>query len=104
MYRITFLNKGQVYEVHARSVAQGNLYGFLEVSDMVFGERTTVVVDPAEERIKAEFEGVTSTFIPMHYVLRVDKVEREGKNKISKPDGDNVTPFPASYYGPKPAE
>ena len=48
MYRITFLNKGEVYEVYARSVGQGSLYGFLEVSEMVFGERTTVVVDPAE--------------------------------------------------------
>ena len=104
MYRITFLNKGEVYEVYARSVGQGSLYGFLEVSEMVFGERTTVVVDPAEERIQSEFEGVTSTFIPMHHVLRVDAVERQGKTRISSADGDNVTPFPASLYPTKPAE
>ena len=104
MYRITFLNKGQVYEVYARSVSQGALYGFLEISDMLFGERTTVVVDPVEERLQKEFEGVSSTFIPMHHVLRVDKVEREGKSKISKADGDNVTPFPASFYPHKPAD
>ena len=104
MYRITFLNKGQVYEVYAKSVSQGPLFGFLEISDMVFGERTTVVVDPVEERIKSEFEGVTSTFIPMHHVLRVDKVERQGKSRISKVDGDNVTPFPANYYPQKPAD
>lgn len=104
MYRITFLNKGQVYEVYARSVGQGELYGFLEVSEMVFGERTTVVVDPVEERIKTEFEGVTSTYIPMHHVLRVDAVQRQGKSKISAADGDNVTPFPASIYPNKPAD
>lgn len=104
MYRITFLNKGQVYEVYARSVGQGALYGFLEVSEMVFGERTTVVVDPVEERIKTEFEGVTSTYIPMHHVLRVDAVERQGKSRISAADGDNVTAFPASIYPNKPTE
>ena len=104
MYRITFLNKGQVYEIYARAVSQGELYGFLEVSGMVFGERTTVVVDPVEERIKSEFDGVTSTFIPMHHVLRVDKVARQGKSRITKPDGDNVTPFPAGLYSPNKAD
>ena len=40
----------------------------------------------------------------MHHVLRVDAVERQGKNRISSADGDNVTPFPASFYPNKPAD
>jgi len=34
-------------------VSHGNLFGFIEVEELVFGERSTVVVDPAEEKIKA---------------------------------------------------
>jgi len=31
-------------------VSHGSLFGFIEVEELVFGERTTVVVDPAEEK------------------------------------------------------
>ena len=54
LYKIIFFNQGKVYEIYARSVCQGSLFGFIEVEELVFGERTTVVVDPAEERLQAE--------------------------------------------------
>ena len=58
--------QGQVYEVYANSIAQGALFGFIEIEELVFGERSSVVVDPSEEKIKTEFEGVKRTHIPMH--------------------------------------
>jgi hypothetical protein len=66
---------------------------------LVFGERTTVVVDPSEERIKSEFEHVTRTFLPMHSIVRIDEVEKQGASKISKVEG-NVTQFPMPIYTP----
>ena len=94
------MNQGQVYEIYARSVAHGDLFGFIEVEQLVFGERTTVVVDPSEERIKSEFAGVKRIFIPMHAVLRIDEVEKQGVSKISKVEGGNVTQFPMPVYTP----
>ncbi len=44
----------------------------------MFGERSTVVVDPTEERIKAEFNEVKRTYLPMHSVLRIDEVKKQG--------------------------
>lgn len=100
LYKISFLNQGKVYEIYARSVAQGTLFGFIEVEKLVFGERSTVVVDPSEERIKSEFEGVRRTYLPMHSVLRIDEVEKEGVSKISKAEGGNITQFPVPVYTP----
>ena len=54
LYRIIFMNQGKVYEIYARSVGEGALYGFIDVEELVFGERTSVVVDPAEEKLKNE--------------------------------------------------
>lgn len=99
IYKIQFINQGQVYEIFARSVRQGELFGFLEVEKLVFGERTTVVVDPSEERIKNEFSGVRRTFIPLHSVIRIDEVEKQGISKISKPEG-NIAQFPVPVYAP----
>jgi hypothetical protein len=102
VYRIVFHNQGKLYELHARHVSHGEIYGFVEVADIIFGERTAVVVDPTEERLKSEFDDVKRTFVPLHAVVRIDEVEKEGANKIV-PAGDsasNVTPFPVPMYTP----
>jgi len=100
LYKVVFMNQGQVYEIYARSVGHGSLFGFVEIEELVFGKRTTVVVDPSEERIKSEFEGVKRTFLPMHSVIRIDEVDKEGTSKISKFEGGNVTQFPVPVYTP----
>ncbi len=96
IYKVLFLNQGQVYEVYARNVSQGGLFGFIEVEEMLFGERSQVVVDPSEERLKHEFEGVRRSYLPMHAILRIDEVEKQGSGRISKTEGDSgtVTAFP----------
>lgn len=104
-YRVTFHNQGKVYEIYARKVAQGGLLGFVEIEDIVFGEKTTVVVDPSEENLKSEFNGVKRTYIPMHAVVRIDEVEKTGQSKITEAlgRGEKVTPFPVftGHHDPK---
>jgi hypothetical protein len=99
LYRVVFMSQGKVYEIYAREVGQGALFGFIEVEQLVFGERTTVVVDPSEEKIKSEFEHVTRTYLPMHSIIRIDEVDKQGASKISKLDG-NVAQFPMPIYTP----
>ena len=94
-------NLGQVYEVYAQSVSQGSLFGFVEVEQLLFGERSQVVVDPSEETLKNEFKGVRRFYVPMHSVVRIDEVEKEGVSRITaRPKGEGtLTPFPAPVYG-----
>jgi hypothetical protein len=103
LYRVVFVNQGKVYEVYARRVGQGELYGFIEVEGLVFGEKSSVVIDPAEERLKAEFEGVRVTHVPLHAVVRVDQVEKQGPAKIVPLDGkpENVVAYPFPAGAPK---
>lgn len=100
LYRVIFMSQGQVYEIYAREVGQGEMFGFIEVEQLVFGERTTVVVDPSEEKIKTEFEHVTRTYLPMHSIIRIDEVDKQGASKISKAKGSNVAQFPVPIYTP----
>jgi len=100
IFKIVFVSQGQVYEIYARSVGHGSLFGFVEVEKLVFGERSSVVVDPSEEKIKTEFAGVTRTYLPMHSIIRIDEVEKQGLSKISKLEGSNVAQFPVPIYTP----
>jgi hypothetical protein len=101
LYKVVFHNEGKVYEIYARQVAQGGLYGFIEVADIVFGEKSAVVVDPSEEKLKAEFDGVRRTHIPLHAVIRVDEVDKQGTARIiGSEKGGNIARFPTPLYTP----
>ncbi len=104
IFKVMFVHQGKVFEVYARKVTQGSLFGFLEVEGIVFGERSSVVVDPSEERVKTEFEGVKRTYLPLHSVLRVDEVQKQGVSKVSTYEGGNVAQFPVPFnpLGPEP--
>lgn len=95
LYRVRFASGSELYEIYARAVYQGDLYGFVVVEDLVFGSRAGIVVDPSEERVKREFEGVPRTLVPMHAIVRIDEVERRGTAKVAALDG-KVARFPAA--------
>jgi hypothetical protein len=100
IYKVQFMNQGKVYEIYARNVSHGTLFGFIEVEKLVFGARSTVVVDPAEEKIQAEFADVKKTYLPLHSIIRIDEVVKEGVSKISSAEGGNVAQFPMPIYPP----
>ena len=99
IYRVIFLNQGSVYEMYAKQVYQSELYGFIEVEEFIFGERSQVVVDPSEEKLKAEFEGVNRSFVPVGAIIRIDEVKQGGVAKVVN-GGDKVTPFPINLVPP----
>ena len=103
IFRIMFVNQGKVYEIYARKVTHGDLFGFIEVEELLFGERSSVVLDPSEERIKGEFAEVKRTFLPLHSVLRIDEVKKHGVSKIMALEGGaNVAQFPMPLYSTPP--
>ncbi len=97
LYKIIFHNQGKVYEIYAKSVHQGAMFGFIEIENILFGEKTTVVLDPSEENLKSEFKNVSRTYIPMHSIIRIDEVDKQGTARITEFTGaeGNIMPFPA---------
>ncbi|MAX53853.1 MULTISPECIES: DUF1820 family protein [unclassified Methylophaga] len=99
LYRVEFIQAGQRYELYARELSQGGLFGFIEIGDFVWDTHTSVVLDPSHEKLKDEFADVTRTYIPMHAVLRIDSVTKKGLAKITEFDGKIAT-FPSPIYTP----
>lgn len=50
LYKIIFFNQGKVYELFSEGVTSSGLWGFIEVSDLVFETGEGLVVDPTEEK------------------------------------------------------
>jgi hypothetical protein len=102
VYKVIFQNGSQVFEVFARQIYQSDMWGFIEVEEFVFGERSQILVDPSEEKLKNEFSGVSRSYIPMQAIIRIDEVDKEGSVKVSDlGSGDgNVASFPFAGIPP----
>ncbi len=95
VYKIIFYNHEEIFEIYASHVFPSEMFGFLEVEELLFGERSQLLVDPSEERLKNEFSGVRRSYIPINSVIRIDEVEQEGFAKISEVK-TSVAPFPSA--------
>ncbi len=82
LFRIAFANNDAIYEIYAGSIKESEMFGFLEIEELVFGEHTSLVVDPSEEKLKMEFNGVKRTFIPMHSIIRIDDFPAQWDPKL----------------------
>jgi hypothetical protein len=83
IYKVVFVNQEQIYEVFVKNVYQSDIYGFVIIEDFVFREMSPIVVDPTEERLRIEFEGVNRSFIPVQRIIRIDQVNKRGSAKIA---------------------
>lgn len=107
IYRVVFIQHETLYEVYAQYISEDDLMGFISVENLVFSEtKSTVVIDPSEEKLKAEFRGVKRCYIPMHSILRIDEVEHEGTAKIKEisEKSDNISHFPRNFTPPPRSE
>jgi len=101
VFRIQFQHRDQLIELYAGGVSQSSMMAFIEVSELIFDQKTELLIDPSEEKIKAEFGDVKSTYIPIHSIIRIDEVIKAGSNKIrplEKHDlaGSRISPFPGA--------
>jgi hypothetical protein len=102
IYRVKFINQDKLYEIYCTYVYQSDMYGFVEIEELLFGEKSSLLVDPGEERLQKEFSGVRRSYIPMHSIVRIDEVEKEGTPSIKDSSGGSVTTFPTPIPSRKP--
>jgi len=96
-FKVTYFNHNSVYEIYSKEVYQSDMHGFIVIEDLVFGEKTSLVVDPSEEKLKTEFSNVKRFFVPVHNIIRIDEVDKEGTSKITAVDS-NIKQFPPGNF------
>jgi len=105
IFRILFSSQGKGYELYARSVEQADMYGFVAVEGLLFGEKSSLLLDPSEESLKNEFQDVKRLLIPFHHIGRIDEVAKEGRGKVvslsNSLETAVTTPLPPAGPGKK---
>ena len=93
IYKVVFIQQGEIYEIYAESIYQSDMYGFIEIEDHIFDQNSQIVVDTSEEKLKKEFKNVKRSYIPMGCILRIDEVDKKGISKITVNDSAKVMPL-----------
>jgi hypothetical protein len=97
VYKIIFMQLGEIYEVFANQIYQSEMYGFIEVEDYIFNKDKQLVVDPAAEKLNNEFEKVERSYIPINSIIRIDEVQESGEAKI-KENKNKISPIPLNIH------
>lgn len=99
MYRVVFHQDGKMYEIYAEYISEESLVGFLEMEDLIFTDTPSgIVLDPHEDKLRQEFKNVRRTYIPIHLVIRIDEIMREGSVPLKevKESVSNISHFPSA--------
>ena len=99
VYKIIFIQLGEIYEVFAKQIYQSDMYGFIEVEEYIFNKDKQLVVDPSSEKLKNEFNNVERSYIPVNSILRIDEVNETGEPKI-KENKSQISPLPINIQPP----
>jgi hypothetical protein len=106
IYKVVFQaqvqGQAQVVELYARLVTQSGIFGFIELEDLLFGQKSELVVDPSEEALRSEYGTARRLHLPLHAILRIEEVEKEGSARVrqGKESSGLVTPFPLPVWTP----
>ena len=72
VFKVVFVSQGQVFEVYAKSVSQGGLFGFVEIEGLLFGVRPTDALTVAAVVAAVGVVGVVATVVPSWRATRID--------------------------------
>ena len=98
IYKVVFVQLGEVYEIYAEAIYQSDMYGFIEVEEYIFDQNSKIVVDTSEEKLKNEFKGVQRSYIPVSCIMRIDEVDKKGTTKITSSESAKVMPIANTMF------
>jgi len=113
IYRVIFNSQGDVYDLYTRYIYQSEMYGFVEVEELLFDEnqiadaKDEVAAKANFEKLKLAFTGVKRSFIPLPSIIRIDEMEKPGVVKATQLTDDptgNVRHFPSTGFKRPSAE
>ena len=74
IYRVYFQTEDRNYSLLTRSVRESELFGFIEISEIIFEDVNRLIISPEDEALRKEFAKVESISIPHQYLRRIDRL------------------------------
>ena len=92
-FTVTYRNPkdDKILELNARKIQDSSLgLSFISVSDFVFPNSSSVVVDPEEEYLQKRFENVKSLHLSIYSIISIEEVGENSKGLKFEKDRSNL--------------
>lgn len=82
-YKVQFYDsKKEIMTFFAKKLNPSSFLGLIEVSEILFMD-SEIIINPDDEKVRKEFNGVSKTFLPLNTIVRIDEID-QNRGKVLK--------------------
>ncbi|PLX71039.1 MAG: DUF1820 domain-containing protein [Denitrovibrio sp.] len=83
LYKIIFIDEDKkIQTLHASKLNPSSFLGLVEISDIVFIEKSEIIITPDDGDLQQKFKNVERSFIPLNSIIRIDEVMLEKETPV----------------------
>ncbi|MGE4317947.1 MAG: DUF1820 family protein [Deferribacterales bacterium] len=83
LYKIIFIDEDKKTQtLHASYVNPSSFLGLIEISDIVFIDKSEIIISPDDGKLKENFKNVERSFIPLNYIVRIDEITMKKETPV----------------------
>ena len=76
LYKICFQSaEAEKLELYAEAVVTADIFGFVEVSGIVFIDSSELIITPEDDKVRKIFKNTVRTLIPLASIVRIDEIQ-----------------------------
>lgn len=72
----------KIQTLHASKLNPSSFLGLVEISDIVFIEKSELIIAPDDGDLKSKFKNVERSFMPLNSIIRIDEVVIEKETPV----------------------
>lgn len=83
LFKVIFMDEDKTIQtIHASKLNPSSFLGLVEISDIVFLDKSEIIISPDDGKLKAKFKNVERSFIPLNSIVRIDEVILEKETPV----------------------
>ncbi|MGD9808694.1 MAG: DUF1820 family protein [Deferribacterales bacterium] len=91
LYKIIFIDEDKkIQTIHSSMLNPSSFLGLVEISDIVFLDKSDIIISPDDGNLKAKFKNVERSYIPLNSIVRIDEITLEKETPVIRLHSDNA--------------
>ncbi|PLX69823.1 MAG: DUF1820 domain-containing protein [Denitrovibrio sp.] len=83
LFKIIFIDEDKkIQTIHASELNPSSFLGLVEISDIVFIDKSELIISPDDGNLKEKFKNVERSFLPLNSIIRIDEIMIEKETPV----------------------
>jgi hypothetical protein len=96
LFKVIFMDEEKkIQTIHASKLNPSSFLGLVEISDIVFIDRSEIIISPDDGNLRTRFKNVERSYIPLNSIIRIDEVVIEKETPVIRLCGEHTDENPS---------